>query len=108
MKTFRRIMCAGKGRRDSGVLSNESGQAITEYILLLFTVFGAYLIVAAFLTRFKLQDRLMAPIKEDFVYAYKYGNPKTRGYDEGEPKNHPRVFGGDGTNFRIFINPSVR
>ncbi|OFZ19710.1 MAG: hypothetical protein A2X94_16785 [Bdellovibrionales bacterium GWB1_55_8] len=83
---------------------DERGQAVVEYILLVALVVMAFTIVAGGMERFKVGEALLKPIREDFARAYKYGHPKTTGFDEGSPSRHPRVTGGE-NNFRIFINP---
>ena len=80
--------------------SNESGQAVTEYILLLLTVVGAFLTISSFIANSNLAQSLTAPITKDFAHAYQYGNSTTLGFEDGGPKNHPRL----GTG-RMFINP---
>ena len=84
------------------------GQAVTEYILLLAAVVSFFLVIGSGLRRLNVAKALTRPLTEDFRYAYQYGHPKARGYeDEGGPKMHPRAVGGDPSNFRIFINPGV-
>jgi hypothetical protein len=80
---------------------NESGQAVTEYILLLIIVAGAYMTIAAFITNSGLAQKLTSSVSQDFAKAYQYGDPTALGYDDGGPKNHPRA------NNRMFINPSA-
>ena len=87
------------------IRTDQSGQALTEYVLLLFTIVSVYLVVSGFMARYKLTDKLLKPIKSDFLFAYKYGNPKARGFDEGTPVAHPRIVDTEQKNFRIFINP---
>jgi hypothetical protein len=66
-------------------------------------VVGFYFLIAKGLGRANLPAKLMGPLRDSFAYAYKYGSPKARGLDEGDPVHHPRIPSGD--NFRIFINP---
>ncbi len=84
----------------------EDGQAFLEYVLMLAVVVSCYLILANGLLKLKLGDRIAKPITQDFAYTYRYGNPKTRGYDDGGPLNHVRAIrdGADTQNFRLFIN----
>jgi len=86
---------------------SESGQAIIEYILLLSVLVGAFMILETGLKRLGIGAALLAPISDSFKWAYKYGHPKARGYDEGEPKNHPRTVQGE-NDFRIFITREGR
>ena len=86
--------------------NGESGQAVLEYILLMTVVVSAYLIVARGIARAGVAEKLMRPLSQNFAYTYKYGHPKARGYDEGEPQMHVRIYDGSHRNFRIFINQS--
>jgi len=81
------------------------GQAVLEYLILVSTVVAAYLMVAQGLAKIGLMQVLMRPIANDFAMAYKYGNVKAKGYDEGTPQNHPRIDDHGPGDFRIFINP---
>jgi hypothetical protein len=79
---------------------------VIEYVLMLAAVVGFYFLIAQGLKRANLPGKLMGPLREDFAFAYKYGHPKARGFDEGDPVYHPRVPASG--NFRIFINPRQR
>lgn len=82
---------------------NESGQAVTEYVLLLGIIVLFYGALMAVVSKMNLAERLAAPIVGSYARTYKYGNPKAKGFDEGTPENHPRaVIGG---KIRLFINP---
>ncbi len=84
--------------------SNEEGQATVEYILILSIVVGVFLALTQSAGLTGLGPSLINSFSKDFAHAYQYGNPKTLGYGENDgPKYHPRVIGGDETNFRIFI-----
>ena len=92
-------------------LRDESGQAITEYILLLSVLVSIFVGVAAALRGKNLGAMVTKPIQQDFKYAYQYGHPKARGYDDGGPTKHPRAVdptGSDTSNFRIFLNPEAQ
>jgi uncharacterized protein (UPF0333 family) len=89
------------------IVKNQKGQAITEYILLIAVIVTFYLIVVKGMEKFRLDEKLMTPVTGDFARAYRYGNVKAKGYDDGGPENHPRAVGGRG-NFRIFISPGQR
>lgn len=88
------------------VMKNQSGQATTEYILLLSVVVGFYILVAGTIKRFGIAEKIMRPVIGPFAAAYQYGHPLAKGYEDGGPKNHPRIYGGEG-NFRIFLNPDT-
>jgi uncharacterized protein (UPF0333 family) len=83
------------------ILKNESGQAITEYILLLLTVVGAFVTISQFIANSGLTQNLTTSMTKNFTHAYQYGNAQTLGFEDGGPKDHPRL----GTG-RMFINPT--
>lgn len=84
-------------------IKNESGQAVTEYVLIMGIIVLFYGALMSVIEKMNLAERLAAPIVGSYARAYKYGNPKAKGFDEGTPENHPRaVIGG---KVRLFINP---
>jgi hypothetical protein len=91
---------------DPSITGSSSGQAVIEYILLLTVIVSAYMTLSSWAARFGLAQKLATPVTQDFAKAYKYGDIKASGFDEGDPKRHPRISGCDGC-FRIFINPKV-
>ena len=91
-------------RDEVSLCKDESGQAVTEYILLLFVVVSAYMSIVAFINSYGLANKLSSPITQSFAHAYQYGRPDALGFsDPGGPKNHPRI-PEDGA-IRLFINP---
>jgi hypothetical protein len=82
----------------------ESGQAITEYILLVAVVTGFYLMIFRFLNSTSFGTVISNAVTTPYMSVYTYGYPAAKGFDDGGPLNHPRAVGGTG-NFRIFINP---
>jgi hypothetical protein len=90
-------MAMNRIRRD------ESGQAVTEYILVLTVLVMFYAALLNALDRLNFAERLAGPIVGSYARVYKYGHPQGKGFDEGTPENHPRaVIGG---KVRLFINP---
>ncbi len=85
------------------LIRDESGQAATEYILILTIIVSFYMGLMTVIDKAQLGERLMGPIVGSYAMTYKYGNPKAKGYDEGTPENHPRAVI-DG-KVRLFINP---
>ena len=83
--------------------SNQRGQAITEYMMLLVIVLAVVLAVMRILKGSNLASTIMTPIQKDFARAYKYGHPQASGFDEGAPKKHVRIE--ESQNFRLYINP---
>jgi hypothetical protein len=84
----------------------ESGQAITEYVLLLLIVLILAGVIREGMRRYQLADKIAAPINKRFAYAYRYGDVNARGFDDGGPKKHPRAKG-EGS-FRLFLNPGTK
>lgn len=80
----------------------EAGQSLLEYVFLLLVVVGLVSIVYGRLGG--TLDLLEAPLTREFPYIYRYGDPKARGYDDGEPTRHPAVFRAD--NFKFFARGS--
>lgn len=77
------------------------GQAVVEYVLLLFFVVGALFVLFKMMPRFLA--KLETPITKDYKYTYKYGDPKARGFEDeggGAPTRHPRVYRSG--NFKLF------
>lgn len=86
------------------ILKNSSGQATTEYILLLSIVVAAFVAVVGAIQRLGLREQMMKPVTETYATTYQYGDPDVVGFDQdGGPEQHPRHEFGN--NFRIFINP---
>lgn len=83
--------------------SNRSGQAVTEYLLLLLIILGIASIIRVGLRKYRVPDLLLQPIQKNFYYTYRYGHVEARGPDDGGFKHHPRYIGGG--NFRLFMNP---
>ncbi len=77
--------------------TNQSGQGVVEYVLLLLVVMGFVRIIFNF-----LPDRLRAmerSFTESFAASYRYGDVKTKGGEDGY-EYHPRAPGT--TNFRMW------
>lgn len=89
----------GLGLRDS----KESGQAFTEYLILMAMTVSLYLLMVQGLQKMRLEEKLALLFQKYYAVVYQYGHPKVKGFEEGGPTYHPRVLGGD--NFRIFLNP---
>lgn len=77
------------------------GQGLLEYVLMLAIIASAVRMLTPQLK--KLMGILEKPIRKDFRYVYKYGDPNTCSYDDNEdpcsgtPVRHPkfnsRMFG---------------
>lgn len=91
-----------KSRLDRPSL-DQSGQATTEYVLLLLIVVGAYAMIFNWFNEYGLADRLASPLTTTYARVFKYGHPEAKGFDEGTPENHPRILINNKT--RMFINP---
>jgi hypothetical protein len=86
---------------------SESGQATTEYVLLLVIIVSAFVAFAAALSKLKLDQALMKPLTQGFAHAYRYGAVNATGPEDPQGAfNHPRFPVPVGENFRLFINPN--
>ncbi|MGE4107016.1 MAG: hypothetical protein AB7F66_07345 [Bacteriovoracia bacterium] len=84
--------------------SDQGGQAIFEYIIVLSAVVLFFLLLKRAIVGLDINDRLTGHLGKGFKHAYQFGHPQTIGPDEsGGPKLHPRFQ--DRGNFRIFFNP---
>ena len=86
-------------------MKRQSGQAITEYILLLAIIVSLYSLLLRSLTDLGVFDVIKKPLENTYKYTYQYGHPEARGTDDGGPKNIPQQ--SDPQYFRIFINPPI-
>ena len=86
----------------------QSGQALTEYIILLAILVSLFSSMMALLSKSTGFANLKKTFTEQYVRAYRYGHPEARGQDDGGPVNIPQVSSKENQeqNFRIFINPS--
>jgi hypothetical protein len=83
---------------------NRSGQAITEYVILLAIVVLIYTALLKSLGGSSSFAAFKKPFVEQYKYTYRYGHPDARGQDDGDPALIPQY--SDRESFRIFINPS--
>jgi hypothetical protein len=81
---------------------NQQGQGLMEYVLMLSIVVGVFFTVTKILEDTGVIRKLASPITERYKYTYQYGHPEARGYDDGGPKKHPRIWEGEGS-FRLFM-----
>ena len=83
--------------------TKQSGQAVTEYILMVAVIVSFYAILARVFKNSDIGPSILKPIQKDYANAYQFGHPEAKGFDSGGPEKHPRFEGGD--NFRLFANP---
>ena len=89
------------------LINSQSGQATTEYILLIAVVVTIFMLVTSGLSRIGAAQMLTTPITGPFAAAYQYGRVDAKGWDNGgSPENHPRADGGTG-NFRLFLGSTT-
>ncbi len=87
---------------------SRSGQAVTEYVLLLAIVVFIFSSAMRLLSSGNAVVNIQKAFTEQFARTYRYGHPEARGLDDGGPLNLPLYQPADGSeshNFRIFINP---
>lgn len=97
------VMRVHPKKPELSLAKDQSGQATTEYILMLLVAVMLFFGVSRGLTQMRFMEKMMLPLQRDFAATYRYGHPKAKGFDDGAPEYHPRVVGGT-NNFRIFIN----
>jgi len=85
-------------------VNQRSGQAITEYVLLLAIIVSLYTMLLKGLSSMNVVNNLKKPLETQFKYTYQYGHPEARGPSDGGPKYIPQK---SDDNFRIFINPPI-
>ena len=81
------------------------GQAVTEYILMLSILVFIYNIIFISLNRYGIGKKIKNQITLSFLAAYRYGNVKAKGPDDGGSEYHPIDPQNGENNFRIFLNP---
>jgi len=85
------------------VLSNQRGQSIVEYLLVMVIVVSALLII---LGKMKESEyffkRFTEPLVKHITYNYKYADPTAQGWDEGNPRKHIQISEPQGATFRLF------
>ena len=80
---------------------DSSGQATTEYILLISALVSFFIMVSGLISRMEIPKKMGQMVTGPFSAAYQYGHPKVKGPDNGGPLMHPRIVS-EG-NFRIFF-----
>ena len=90
-----------------GVQNRSSGQAVTEYILLLAVLISIFSLILNLLGKTDVIANLKKPLEKDFAFTYRYGHPQARGQNDGGPKYIPQQHDPD-QNFRIFVNPPIK
>ena len=90
-------------------VKQRSGQAMTEYILLLAILVSLFTALLSGLMNSGAFTALKKPLEKDFKFTYQYGHPDARGQNDGGPLNIPQKWEprGESKNFRIFINPPI-
>jgi hypothetical protein len=85
------------------ILSNQRGQTMIEYVLLMAVVVGAIILVIGKLKESQFFfKKFTQPLVKHMTYNYKYGDPKAQGWDEGTPRLHMQISEPAGATFRIF------
>lgn len=79
---------------------SQSGQTVVEYVLLIVIMISLTTLLVRYLP--PTFARLEKLVKDKYLASYRYGDPLTRGWDEGGPTLHPRAYEAGGRNFRIF------
>ena len=86
--------------------TEQKGQAVVEYILLLSALVTMFVVLAKGIGSMNLAKKLMKPLTKNFAKAYQYGDVNTSGPDDDEGAvNHAQAQNPQGANFRIFLSP---
>jgi hypothetical protein len=85
-------------------LRNQRGQSIVEYILVMAMVVGLVLFIFGSLKKSNFFfNKITKPLVQHVVYNYKYGDPRSQGWDEGSPRLHIQISKPNGgETFRMF------
>ncbi len=86
---------------DKRWVHDSSGQATTEYILLISAIVTFFVAISAIIGQMNISKKVLTIVSGPFFSAYKYGHPKATGPDEGAAVMHPRI--NSNGNFRIFF-----
>lgn len=86
------------------ILSNQRGQSIVEYILVMSLVVGLVLFIFGSMKKSNFFfKQVTKPLVQHIVYNYKYGDPRAQGWDEGGPRLHIQISAPNrGQTFRLF------
>ena len=85
-------------------LRNQRGQSIVEYMLVLMVIVSALLLVLGLLKKSNyFYKNVTEPLVKTVTYNYKYGDPRSQGWDEGNPRRHIQIARpNEGQTFRLF------
>ena len=85
-------------------LQNQRGQSIVEYMLVLFVIVSALMLVMSLMKKSNFfYKNISEPLVKHITYNYKYGDSKAQGWDEGTPKLHIQISRpNEGQTFRMF------
>jgi hypothetical protein len=85
------------------LMKNQGGQSMTEYLLMMVIVVSALLLILGKLKKSEyFFKKFTEPLVKHITYNYKYGDPKSQGWDEGEPRAHIQIAEPQGRTFRLF------
>lgn len=93
-----------RSSKQSSRQSSRSGQAITEYMLLLVAIVGIFVAVQSQLAQFDLTTRFHNLLMTGgFAQAFQYGDPAAKGFNSGGPYMHPRAPDASGATRFFFV-----
>jgi hypothetical protein len=76
-----------------GPMKNESGQAVTEYLMLVAISVVAFGILLNAINNIGFMNLILTPIQSSFTRVYAYGHPLANGPGEGDTSKHPKLGG---------------
>lgn len=78
--------------RKFGTIRNQKGQSMVEYLLMLAVIAFMFILAKQLFTKFGIADKVMGAdtLLAPLEFTYRYGDKRTRGWDEG-PNEHPII-----------------
>jgi Flp pilus assembly pilin Flp len=85
------------------LLRSQRGQTMVEYLLVMFVVVSAIVVVIGKLKQNEFFfKKFTEPLVKHITFNYKYGDPRAMGWDEGNPRLHIQIQEPEGQTFRMF------
>jgi hypothetical protein len=76
-----------------GPMKNESGQAVTEYLMLVAISVVAFGLLMNAINQIGFMNLITSPMQSAFTRVYAYGHPLANGPGDGDTSKHPKLGG---------------